>query len=75
MCLVLLLGIIAVIGLICFVIRKRKGRHVDEVPTCNNNDTPHPRNVRPHLSLAASKALDDVMDAEDDRFRGSKTWN
>ena len=75
MCLVWLLGIIAIIGLISIVVRKRKGQHVDEVPTCNSNDTTYPRNGRQYLSPTASKVLDAKMDAEDKRFRGSKTWD
>ena len=76
--LVWLLGIVVIISLslICLVVRKkRKGQHDDEVPTSNNNDMPYPCNRKRYLSPAASKVLDDAMDAEDDRFRGSKTWN
>ena len=72
----LLLSIIISLSVICVVVRKkRKGRHDDEVSACNNNDMPYSRNGKHHLSPAASKVLDDAMDAEDDRFRGSKTWN
>jgi hypothetical protein len=34
-----------------------------------------PRPPRQYLSEKASKALDLAMDAEDDRFRGSKMWD
>lgn len=72
--LLLILISIAVIILV-WLLRARKGRHVDEMPTCKNHDTPIPSYVKNHLSPEASKVLDDAMDAEDGRFQGSKTWN
>lgn len=75
--LMLLVFLIALLGIV--FLYRRKGTLSKSIPethtSCHKGKSVMSHKVRPHLSPEASKVLDDVMDAEDDRFIGSKPWN
>lgn len=77
--LMLLVFLIALLCIVIVLIHRRKGTLARGVPethtSCHKGKSVMSHKVRPHLSPEASKVLDDAMDAEDDRFIGSKSWN